>query len=264
MTQATDATKSASEPCLLTHDEGRVRVLTFNRPRALNAFNQELYLALAEALRSADADPQVRVIVLTGAGDAFTAGQDLTEMASMASATGVIGFEVLLDALEAVGKPILAAVNGLGLGLGLTILLHTDINFMADEAKLKCPFVTLGVVPEAGSSFLLPHVLGYQRTAELLFSARYMGAKEARETGLVLETLPRAQLLPRVLELATKIAQQPPAAVRETKRLMRHATRGEARAARAREAEEFKARMVSPEFQEAMRAFAEKRAPNFD
>ena len=150
------------------------------------------------------------------------------------------------------------------LGLGLTILLHTDINFMADEAKLKCPFVTLGVVPEAGSSFLLPHVLGYQRTAELLFSARYMGAKEARETGLVLETLPRAQLLPRVLELATKIAQQPPAAVRETKRLMRHATRGEARAARAREAEEFKARMVSPEFQEAMRAFAEKRAPNFD
>ncbi|MEZ4325070.1 MAG: enoyl-CoA hydratase/isomerase family protein [Polyangiales bacterium] len=257
-------TESAAEPCLLTHDEGRVRVLTLNRPRALNAFNQELYLALAEALRTADADPQVRVAVLTGAGDAFTAGQDLSEMASMANATGVIGFEVLLDTLAEFGKPLLAGVNGVGLGLGLTILLHTDINFMADEAKLKCPFVTLGVVPEAGSSFLLPHVMGYQRTAEYLFSARYMSAEEAREAGLVLETLPRAQLMPRVLEVAETIAKQPPAAVRETKRLMRHATRDEARAARAREAEEFKARMVSPEFREAMLAFKEKRAPNFD
>lgn len=267
MTHATDAAippLGASAPCLLTHDEGRVRVLTLNRPRALNAFNQELYLALAEALRAADADPQVRVIVLTGAGDAFTAGQDLTEMASMANTKEVIGFEVLLDALEALGKPILTAVNGLGLGLGLTILLHTDINFMADEAKLKCPFVTLGVVPEAGSSFLLPHVLGYQRTAELLFSARYMGAAEARAVGLVLETLPRAELLPRVLTVASQIALQPPAAVRETKRLLRHATRAEARAARAREAEEFKARMASPEFREAMLAFQEKRAPKFD
>jgi enoyl-CoA hydratase/carnithine racemase len=264
MTDAKSAPTAASEPCLLTHDEGRVRVLTLNRPRAMNAFNQALYLALAEALKAADADPQVRVVVLTGAGSAFTAGQDLTEMASMANAKGVIGFEVLLDALEAFEKPLLTAVNGLGLGLGLTILLHTDINFMADEAKLKCPFVTLGVVPEAGSSFLLPHVMSYQRTAEYLFTARYMSAAEAREVGLVLETLPLAALMPRALEVASKIAAQPPAAVRETKRLMRHATRGEARAARAREAEEFKARMASPEFREAMLAFQEKRAPNFD
>lgn len=262
---STESTAQAPAPsCLLTKDEGRVRVLTLNRPRALNAFNQELYLALAEALREADADPQVRVVVLTGAGDAFTAGQDLTEMAGMSNATGVIGFEVLLDALEALGKPILTAVNGLGLGIGLTILLHTDINFMAHEAKLKCPFVTLGVVPEAGSSFLLPHVLGYQRTAELLFSARYMGAAEALAVGLVLETLPRAELMARVMSVASSIALQPPASVRETKRLMRHATRGETRAARERENEEFKRRMVSPEFREAMMAFQEKRAPNFD
>ncbi len=262
---STESTAQDTDPsCLLTKDEGRVRVLTLNRPRALNAFNQELYLALAKALRDADADPQVRVIVLTGAGDAFTAGQDLTEMAGMSNATGVIGFEVLLDALEALGKPILTAVNGLGLGIGLTILLHTDINFMAHEAKLKCPFVTLGVVPEAGSSFLLPHVLGYQRTAELLFSARYMGAAEAKEVGLVLETLPRAELMARVMTVASAIAVQPPAAVRETKRLMRHATREETRAARERENEEFKRRMVSPEFHEAMLAFQQKRAPNFD
>ena len=251
-------------PCLLVRDEGRVRVLTMNRPYAKNAFNQKLYLALAEALNTADQDPQVRVLLLTGAGDAFTAGQDLTEMAGMSDAKGVIGFEVLLNALRDCGKPLIAAVNGVGLGLGLTILLHTDINFMAESARLKCPFVTLGVVPEAASSFLLPHVMGYQRTAEFLFSARYMGAQEAREVGLVLETLPLEALLPRALEVATTIAAQPPAAVRETKRLLRHATRAEADAALKREADEFRRRMVSPEFREAMQAFHEKRAPNFD
>ena len=254
---------SSTSP-LIVRDEGRVRVLLLNRPEAKNAFNQELYLALANALREADADPQVRVLVLTGAGDAFTAGQDLSEMSAMNEAEGVIGFEELLDALRDLGKPILSAVNGVGLGLGLTILLHTDINVMAEDARLKCPFVTLGVVPEAGSSFLLPHVVGYQRTAEFLFRARYLSAQEALEFGLVLELRPRDEVLPRAIEIATEIAAQPPAAVRETKRLLKHATRDLADAARKREADEFRNRMVSPEFREAIAAFFEKRPPDFD
>ena len=249
---------------LLTRDEGRVRVLTLNRPETKNAFNQALYLALADALRAADADGGVRAIVLTGAGDAFTAGQDLSEMAGMNEAEGVIGFESLLDALAALESPLLAAVNGLGFGLGLTILLHTDINVIAEDAVLKCPFVTLGVVPEAGSSFLLPHVIGYQRTAEFLLSARTMNAAEAVELGLVLESLPRAEVLPRTLAIASGIAAQPPAAVRETRRLLRHATRDATAAARERENAEFRNRLVSPEFKEAVSAFFEKRPPNFD
>ena len=249
---------------LLSRDEGRVRVLTFNRPETKNAFNQALYIATARALRAADADPAVRAVVLTGAGDAFTAGQDLSEMSSMKDAEGEIGFTSLLEALEEQEKPLLCAVNGMGFGFGLTILLHTDINVIAEDAVMKCPFVTLGVVPEAGSSFLLPHVIGYQRTAEFLFSARAMDATEARELGIALETRPRDEVLPRTLEIATRIAAQPPAAVRETRRLLRHATRDAAREARLRENDEFQNRMASPEFREAVQAFFEKRAPNFD
>ncbi|MEO6473150.1 MAG: enoyl-CoA hydratase/isomerase family protein, partial [Aeromicrobium sp.] len=144
-------------------DQDRVRTLTLNRPEALNAFNEALYDELTVALRDAAADEAVAVVLLTGTGRAFSAGTDLAEMADRVSnpsfVPGKHGFTGLLDALEAFDKPLILAINGLGLGIGLTIIGFADLAFMSTEARLKCPFSSLGVAPEAASSYLLPHLI---------------------------------------------------------------------------------------------------------
>jgi enoyl-CoA hydratase/carnithine racemase len=247
---------------LIEAKRGGVLVLTMNRPAAKNAFNERMYNELADALLEALDDHDVRCVVLTGAEGAFSAGQDLGEMNAIPE-NGPIGFERLLDALQAFDKPIVAAVNGVGLGLGLTILLHTDLNLIAASARLKLPFLPLGVVPEAGSSFLLPELIGYQRAAELVLTARWMGADEAVASGLALEKLPDDALMTRALELATAIAAQPPAATRASKRLLKADNAARVTAARKREGEAFLSRLGSPENLEAVRAFFEKRPPDF-
>ncbi len=161
---------------LLIDDANRVRTLTLNRPDALNAFNEELYDATAEALLAAADDPGVAVVVITGAGRAFCAGQDLTEMAARISdpgfTEGTHGFPGLIDALSGFSKPLICAVNGVGVGLGTTILGFADLAFMSTTAKLKCPFTSLGVAPEAASSYLLPQLVGRQNAAWMLMSER--------------------------------------------------------------------------------------------
>ncbi len=247
---------------LLEAKQDGVLVLTMNRPAAKNAYNERMYNELADALVEALSDRDKRCVVLNGAPGAFSAGQDLGEMGALPK-DGPVGFERLLDALQAFDKPIVAAVNGVGLGLGLTILLHTDVNLVAASARLKLPFLPLGVVPEAGSSFLLPELIGYQRAAELVLTARWMSADEAVASGLALEKLPDERLMARALELAAAIAAQPPSAVRASKRLLKADTAARVKAARARENEEFLSRLGSPENLEAVKAFFEKRPPDF-
>jgi hypothetical protein len=157
-------------------DEGHVRVLTLDRPEKKNAFDNALYHELAGQIRKAVGERSVRVLVVTGSGDAFSAGQDMSEMNVEAGAAG--GFPALLAALEECDKPIVAAVNGVGVGIGFTMLLHTDVNYMAEGARLRGPFTTLGVVPEAAASFLLPDLVGYQR-AEILPQAPRRAAVSA-------------------------------------------------------------------------------------
>ena len=174
------------------------------------------------------------------------------------------GFPGFLRALADCDKPIVTAVNGVGIGLGLTMLLHTDVNFIAAGARLRAPFVTLGVVPEAASSYLLPIVVGQQRAAELLFTARWIGAEESVALGLTFAVVPRDQLLDVALAKAAEIAANPPAAVRHTKRLLRVWRRQAVDAARQREDEAFQERLGTAENLEAIRAFFERRQPDFD
>ena len=169
-------------------DDQRVRTLTLNRPDVLNAFNEELYHATATALNDAAADPEVAVVLLTGAGRAFSAGNDLNEMQRRITdpAFNEQGshFSTMIDALADFPKPLICAVNGVGVGIGATILGYADLVFMSSTARLKTPFTSLGVAPEAASSYLLPRLMGRQNAAWLLMSSEWVDADEAHRMGL--------------------------------------------------------------------------------
>jgi enoyl-CoA hydratase/carnithine racemase len=254
---------------LLVEDHDGVRVLTLHRPDALNAFNTPLYDACAAALREASARDDIACVVLTGTGRAFSAGQDLGEMAGIdpgaaarADSPGP-GFPRFIDTVAAFDKPLLAAVNGLGVGIGLTVLLHCDIVLIAWSARLRAPFVPLGVVPEAAGSLLMPAVMGRQAAAVALYTGEWISADDAVACGLALRAVEPDALLTETLELARRIAHMPVSALVETKRLVIAGRIDAIRAARAREDAVF-ARMVgAPANLEALTAFLEKREPDF-
>ena len=170
-------------------DQNRVRTLTLNRPDVLNAFNEALYGPTARALQKAADDAEVAVVLLTGAGRAFSAGNDLKEMQARITdpemASRGSHFTTMIDALTRFPKPLICAVNGVGVGIGTTILGYADLAFMSSTARLKCPFTSLGVAPEAASSYLLPQLIGRQNAAWLLMSSEWVSAQKAREMGLV-------------------------------------------------------------------------------
>jgi len=252
---------STATDLVLTEQREHVLLVTMNRPAQRNAFDNAMYRAMTAALEEARADDSVRVVIVTGAGETFCAGQDFAEMSAAAGTAH--GFPAFLEALIDFDKPLLAAVNGAGVGLGLTMLLHTDIAYMADRARLKAPFVTLGVVPEAAASYLLPIVVGAQRAAELLYTARWLPADECVSLGLAYAVVPHAELLTTTFAKAAEIAANPPAAIRHTKRLLRTWRRDQIFAARAREDTAFTERLGTPENLEAIQAFFERRAPRF-
>ncbi|MGO4257352.1 enoyl-CoA hydratase/isomerase family protein [Marmoricola sp. RAF53] len=252
---------------LQVHDENRVRTITLDRPDALNAFNEALYDATADALLDAAADPAVAVVLLTGAGRAFSAGTDLLEMHQLATdpdfERGKHGFLGLLDALAAFPKPLICAVNGLGLGIGATILGFADLAFMSNTAKLKCPFTSLGVAPEAASSYLFPQLVGRQNAAWMLLSAEWISAAEAHEMGLVWKVCEPADLLPEARRHAELLAARPISSLVAVKRTMVEPVRAEIAAARERENAAFAELMGGPANLEALTAFAEGREPDF-
>jgi len=250
-----------SDELVKREQHGAVRVLTMYRPEKKNAFDNAMYRAMAEAIAAARADDGVHVLLITGSGDAFCAGQDFSEMSAEAGPEH--GFPAFMQTLVDCDKPIVTAVNGVGIGLGLTMLLHTDINYIAAGARLRLPFVTLGVVPEAASSYLLPIAIGQQRAAEILFTARWISAEESVALGLAFAVVAREQLLDSALGKAAEIAANPPGAVQHTKRLLRSWRKAAIAAARQREDEAFQERLGTPENLEAIRAFFEKRAANF-
>jgi len=247
---------------VLAERDGAVLILTLNRPRQRNAFNRQMWHEARDALRDAQDEPDVHAVVVTGAGGAFSAGQDLGEMTGGAG-DGDPGFGPFMDRLCIFDKPLLAAVNGVGVGIGLTLLLHCDVVYIADGARLRAPFVTLGVVPEAASSYLLPVTLGWQRAADVLFTADWIDAARAVELGLASRRCAPDDLLPALRAAAARIAAQPPEAVRHTKRLLLATRSEQIRAARAREDAAFVERVGSPENLEAVMAFFEKRPADF-
>jgi enoyl-CoA hydratase/carnithine racemase len=251
-------------------DDARVRVLTLNRPEALNSFNEELYHRAGRALEEAAERTDVACVVITGTGRAFSAGQDLGEMGRLSSdadpsdfgAEGP-GFPRFLDTLAAFPKPVIAAVNGIGVGIGMTMLLHVDLALIATGARLRAPFVPLGVVPEAAGSLLMPVVMGNQRAAEKLYTGDWITADEAVECGLALRVVAPEALLRDAMELAYRIARMPVASLTATKRLVVESRIDAVRAARAREDLAFTGMIGQPANLEAITAFLEKREPDF-
>ena len=252
---------------LLVEDSSRVRTLTLDRPEALNAFNEALYDALTEALLAAAADPAVAVVLLTGTGRAFSAGTDLMEMAERTTnpefVPGEHGFLGLIDALVDFPKPLVLAINGLGLGIGVTIVGFADLAFMSTTARLKCPFTSLAVAPEAASSYLLPLLVGRQNAAWTLMSSEWISAAEAHEMGLVWRLCEPSQLMAEARQHAEVLASKPISSLAAVKQTTMAPLRAQIAAARERENQCFKDLLGGPANSEALLAFAEGREPDF-
>jgi enoyl-CoA hydratase/carnithine racemase len=246
-----------------TETRDRVLEIEIARPEKKNALTQAMYAALAEALRSADSNATIRAVLIHGSRDCFTAGNDLKDFLERPPHSEEAPVSGFLASLPAFGKPLVAAVNGPAVGIGTTMLLHCDLVFAAPSATFQLPFVNLGVVPEAASSFLLPYIAGYQRAAELLLLGRPFGPDKALAAGFVTEIVPEAELFERARAAALSVAALPPAAVRAAKALMREPYRARVAEAMQAEGKVFRERLSSPEAKEAMTAFFEKRKPDF-
>jgi enoyl-CoA hydratase/carnithine racemase len=254
--RAADPSPEPAPAVLQIVDGDGVRLITLDRPEALNAFNQALWYALAEALTEAAADDAIRCVVLTGAGRAFTAGQDLVEMADPSVFAGQEpGYQRLMPVLESFPKPLVAAVNGVGVGIGMTILPHCDLVFMAEGARIKAPFVSLGVTTEASASLLLPVTIGWQEAAHLLFTEPWIDAAEAVRLGLAWRVCAPEALLDEAMAEARTIGAMPVGPLVATKRLMLAARHDAVRDARKREEAEFARLIGSPDNQAALQAF---------
>jgi enoyl-CoA hydratase/carnithine racemase len=206
-----------------------VRVIAFNRPEVRNAFDTAMYQEVTAALRAADSDEAVGAVVLTGRGTAFTSGQDLAEMAAIATGTAVEGagqgFMGLLDCLIDLSVPLLAAVNGVAVGLGFTLLPHCNLVLVDAEARLRVPFAELGVPPEAASSLLFPALMGWQQAARVLLTSEWVSAPELVELGLALQVCDAGSVLSETVALAARIAAHPRGATRASSSLVRAARR---------------------------------------
>jgi enoyl-CoA hydratase/carnithine racemase len=206
-----------------------VRVVAFNRPAVRNAFDTTMYQEVTAALRAADGDETVGAVVLTGRGTAFTSGQDLAEMAAIATGTAVEGagqgFMGLLECLIDLSVPLLAAVNGVAVGLGFTLLPHCNLVLVDAGARLRVPFAELGVPPEAASSVLFPAVMGWQQAARVLLTSDWVSASELVELGVALKVCAEGTVLDETVALAARIAAHPRAATRASTSLVRAARR---------------------------------------
>ncbi len=259
---------SSTTPHIQLERDGRVQLIRIHRPEKRNALTQPMYRALAQALTSAAQDDGVRVALLAGTPEAFTAGNDLGDFLAhpldpQPGAPEESPVARFLHALVHFPKPLVAAVNGVAVGIGTTMLLHCDLVYAGETARFHLPFVDLGLVPEAGSSYLLPTALGQRRAAELLLLAEPFGAAQAQELGLVNQVLPPEQVEPVARERAHALARKAPMALRLTKQLMRRAVLDTLEETMAVEMYHFAAQLQGPEAAEALQAFFEKRRPDF-
>jgi enoyl-CoA hydratase/carnithine racemase len=235
--------------------EGAVLSAAFARPQKKNAITGAMYEKLIEAFETAERDPDVGALLLSGKGGVFTAGNDIADFLAVAARqTGDFPAWRFVSKLAEFGKPLVAAVDGLAIGVGATLCFHCDLVYATPEARFQMPFVNLGLVPEAGSSLLAPQRFGRAKAAEFLLLAEPFGAEEALGLGLVNAVVPQSELLAHAMERAAALAAKPRAALLATRRLLR----GDNEAVKARMAEEmhaFSAALKSPEAHAAFQAF---------
>jgi enoyl-CoA hydratase/carnithine racemase len=240
-----------------------VFTLEIARPDKKNALTGEMYVALAQGLRDASADPRVRSVLITGQPGIFTSGNDLEDFMTRSGPASESPVVLFMHALMDCEKPVIAAVTGAAIGIGTTMLLHCDFVYVSDESRLAMPFVSLGLVPEFGASLLFAQQAGPRRAAEkLLLGDPFTGA-DAVEYGIANAVLPTSEVVLHARRVAERFNALPPAAVRESKKLMRRGEGAAVRSAISAENEVFVARLTSPEAKEAFAAFFEKRRPDF-
>ena len=240
----------------------RILTIRMQRPEKKNALTREMYLGMNAGLKQADADANVRVILITGTEDCFTAGNDLVDFAN--AKPGETSPAILyLQTLAATKKPVMAAVSGVAVGIGTTMLLHCDLVYADSTARFQLPFVNLGLCPEAGSSAILPGLVGHRRAAELLFFGEPFNATTAHALGIVNEVATLGSVHEAALAKAKHLAEKPPAALQTTKALLKEAMSGTIADAMAKETERFAALLQGPEAKEAMMAFMQRRKPDF-
>ena len=240
-----------------------VAVIEIARPEKKNALTQAMYTALAEAIAAADADPAVRALLITGQPGIFTSGNDLEDFMQRPPAGAESPVFLFMKALTGCGKPVVAAVTGAAIGIGTTLLLHCDLVYVSDEARLAMPFVSLGLVPEYASSLLVTQRVGHVKAAELLLLGEPFNGERAVEMGIANAVLPAAEVVHHARRMAERFNALPPGAVRESKALVRRGQRALVQDTIAAEAALFGQRLRSPEATEAFQAFFQKRKPDF-
>ena len=254
-----------AEPVLRDLDDG-VLTLTLNRPAKKNAFDDPQWDGLRDALREARSDPAVAVVVLTGAGADFSTGQDLAAFGASAEPRDdgrPSGFYGCAEAVAAFDKPLVGAAKGLCVGGGATILFHCDVLYLGESARLRLPFVSLGLVPEFASSYLLQQMIGSRQAAELFYTAEWIDAKRAEEVGIPTAVVPDDRLLDVTQRKAREIAKHPVSSLQATKRTLLRAHQAGVEGAFEAENAGMEAQAGSPENVEAIKAFLEKREPDF-
>ena len=245
---------------IVTEHSGSILTIQLNRPAKKNAMTSSMYTAMADALHDAARDDHTRVVLWHGAGASFTAGNDLEDFMKNPPGPGESPQARLINALIDFEKPLVAAVQGVAIGGGTTMLAHCDFVYAGESAKFQLPFVNLGLVPEFGSSYLLPLRFGYVRAAELLLLGQPFDAARAAELGLVTQVVPDQNVLVTATETARKLAEKPTGALQACKRLMKRTSREQLEQAVKFELEEFAVRVRSAEAKQAFTAFFEKHA----
>ena len=243
--------------------DGAVATIAFNRPQKKNAITAAMYQQAADAMKQADANEVVRVLLITGDGGAFTAGNDLEDFLQSPPQGDDSPVTQFMNTLRAMTKPVVAAVPGLAIGIGTTLLMHCDLVYASERAKFAMPFTQLGLCPEFASSVLLPRIAGYQRAAEKLLLGEPFDASEAERMGLVNRVLPAEELMPFVHTQLTKLAALPSESLRITKQLMKADVQMPLAAAMQVEMQHFMRMLNGPDAKEAFAAFLDKRKPAF-
>jgi enoyl-CoA hydratase/carnithine racemase len=247
---------------VLVEVKDRVMWIRMNRPEKKNALTGAMYHAMSEALTQSATDAAVRAVLIAGTQDCFTAGNDLVDFAN-AKPGGPAPAMTFLQAISTAAKPVIAAVSGVAVGIGTTMLLHCDLVYAGVSAKFHLPFVNLGLCAEGGSSLILPAMLGQHRAAELLLFGEPFGPETAKEFGIVNQIFPEAELWASAGAKAQQLAEKPPAAMRATKALLKSHTSATLAETMQREGKQFGELLQGPEAREAMMAFMERRKPDF-
>lgn len=247
---------------VLLKKQNNLLEIVFNRKDRKNAITNAMYETITGALNDANDDPLIRCVLISGEGAVFSAGNDVKEFISVPPLDQDAPVFRMLRALSANEKILVAAVNGLAIGVGMTMLLHCDYVVSSDDATFQLPFINLAIVPEAASSLLLPRLIGHQRTMELLLLGEPVDAKRAMAYGWVNKVVEADAVLPTARDFASRILEKPPNALRLIKRLVKSETSSVA-ARMAEESVALAAQVASAEGQEAIGALIEKRRPNF-